>query len=91
MALTQFSALIVAVVALASLVLTIIIFLGYLRTRNRKILFVAGALATHFVKSSIVAVALQFSLMGHESIEVVEALFDLAMVTLLFIPFVVRD
>lgn len=60
------------------------------RTGHRKVRFVAAAFAVHFAKSAIVAGGLFTRAIGHEVLEVVEAVFDLAMVTLLFIPFWTR-
>ena len=90
MSLLSFSPTVIGIVALISAVLTFITFLGYWRSRDRRILFISTAFAVHFVKSTIVAFSLQFSLMEHEAVEVVEAVFDLTMVSLLFIPFLMR-
>lgn len=90
MGLETYSSAVVGIVALVSLTLSILTFEAYRRMQNRKILFVAGAFMVHFVKSAFVAVAIYGRLVGHEALEIVEAVFDLAMVLLLFIPFWTR-
>ena len=91
MALAAFSIGIVSIVAVISGALALVTLLGWRRMGNRKIGFISAAFATHFAKSALVAVFLATSLVGHEVVEAVEALFDLAMMVFLFIPFVLRN
>lgn len=88
--LTTFSSTIVTIAAAVSLALTIVTYLAAVRTGHKKVKFVSAAFGVHFVKSSIVAYGLFTGSIGHEILEVVEAVFDLTMVTLLAIPFWAR-
>jgi hypothetical protein len=86
----MFSVTIVALAALVSLALTILTWMAAIRLGQGKIKFVAAAFGVHFVKSTIVAFGLFTGSLGHEVLEVIEAVFDLTMVTLLAIPFWAR-
>lgn len=88
--LTMFSSTVVTIAAAVSLALTILTYLAAVRTGHQKVKFVSAAFGVHFVKSSIVAFGLFTGSIGHEILEVVEAVFDLTMVTLLAIPFWAR-
>lgn len=90
MELPGFSSAIVGLVAVLSAVLAGLTYLAYTRTQNRKILFVFGAFVTHFAKSVIVFIALVWAALAHQTIEAIEAIFDLVMVVLLGIPFALR-
>lgn len=81
---------IVSIVAIISAILAVVTFVGWRRSGNWKIGFIAGAFATHFAKSALVALFLATNSVGHEVVEVIEAAFDLAMISLLFVPFVAR-
>lgn len=81
---------IVSVVAIISAILATVTFVGWRRTGNWKIGFIAAAFLTHFAKSALVALFLATIWVGHEVVEVVEAGFDLLMMVFLFIPFVAR-
>lgn len=85
--LTTFSTVTVGIVAVVSAVLMVLTWLAARRTGHRKVRFVAAAFGVHAAKSAIVAGMLVTRAVGHEAIELMEALFDLAMVTLMFIPF----
>jgi len=74
-------------VAVVSLTLTILTWRAAERTGQRKVRFIAAAFGVHFMKSTLVAILLSTNSLAHEAIEIMEAIFDLAMVTLLFIPF----
>ncbi|MFA5860060.1 MAG: hypothetical protein WDA16_00045 [Candidatus Thermoplasmatota archaeon] len=87
MTLTSFSIWIVSMVAVVSLTLTILTWRAAERTGQRKVRFIAAAFGVHFMKSTLVAILLSTNSLAHEAIEIMEAIFDLAMVTLLFIPF----
>ncbi|HWG90710.1 MAG TPA: hypothetical protein VNZ52_07665 [Candidatus Thermoplasmatota archaeon] len=87
MAFDLLSSTVVGIVAVVSLILSLLTFEAYRRVRNRKILFVAAAFLIHFVKSGFVAIAIYWRLVGHEVLELTEAGFDLVIVVLLFIPF----
>lgn len=87
MTLTSFSVWIVSIVAVVSLTLTILTWRAAERTGQRKVRFIAVAFGVHSTKSALVAFFLSTNGLAHQAIEIMEAVFDLAMVTLLFIPF----
>lgn len=89
--LSTFSSTLVAIVALASFVLMVLTWVAANRTGHRKVRYVAAAFGVHFLKSSIVAYALFTLSIEHEVLEVVEAVFDAAVITLLAIPFWARS
>lgn len=86
-ALALFSSTLVLVVGIVSFLLMVLTWMAAERTGHRKVRFVAAAFGVHFVKSAIVAYGLFTGLIGHEVLEVVEAVFDAAMIALLAIPF----
>lgn len=88
--LTTFSTVTVGIVALVSAVLMVLTWIAANRTGQRRVRFVAAAFGVHAAKSTIVAAMLVTRALGHEAIELIEAVFDLAMVTLMFIPFWTR-
>jgi uncharacterized membrane protein YadS len=81
---------VVGFVAVVSFTLMVLTWLAAKRIGQRKVFFVAAAFGVHFVKSVVVAIALVTGVLEHEVLEMVAAVFDLGMVTLLFIPFWVR-
>lgn len=85
--LTTFSSALVLVVALVSFTLMVLTWIAADRTGHQKVRFVAAAFGVHFLKSAIVSYGLFTRSIGHETLEVVEAVFDFAMITLLAIPF----
>lgn len=89
--LTTFSSVLALAVAIASFVLMILTWMAANRTGHRKVRYVAAAFGVHFVKSAVVAYGLFTGSIGHEILEVVEAVFDAAMITLLAIPFWARS
>lgn len=89
--LSVFSSTLVLIVAIVSLVLMVLTWMAAERTGHRKVRYVAAAFAVHFVKSSIVAYGLFTGSIGHEILEVVEAVFDALMIALLAIPFWARS
>lgn len=89
--LTTFSSTLVLLVAIASLVLMVLTWIAANRTGHRKVRYVAAAFGVHFAKSTIVAYALFTGRLGHEVVEVIEAVFDALMITLLAIPFWARS
>lgn len=91
MTLRTFSSTLVTIVALTSLILTILTWIAYRRTGQQKVRYVAGAFGVHTIKGTIVAYGLSTGTLPHEVLEVIEAVFDAAMVTLLFIPFWTRN
>lgn len=88
---TAFSSTLVLLVAIASAILSVLTWMAAKRTGHRKVHYVAAAFAVHFVKSAIVAYGLFTGGIAHEILEVVEAVFDAAMITLLAIPFWARS
>lgn len=88
--LTTFSSTLVLLVALVSAVLAVLTWMAAERTGHRKVRFVAAAFAVHFIKSAIVAFGLITRDIGHETLEVVEAVFDATMIGLLAVPFWAR-
>lgn len=89
--LTTFSSSLIVLVAAASSALMVLTWIAAERTGQRKVRFVAAAFGVHFLKSAIVAYGLFTASIGHEVLEVVEAAFDATMITLLAIPFWVRQ
>ena len=89
--LSVFSSTLVLIVAIVSLVLMVLTWMAAERTGHRKVRYVAAAFGVHFVKSSIVAYGLFTGSIGHEILEVVEAVFDALMIGLLAIPFWARS
>lgn len=89
-ALTLFSSTLVLIVAIVSFVLMVLTWTAAERTGHRKVRYVAAAFGVHFVKSAIVAYGLFTVSIGHEILEVVEAVFDALMIALLAIPFWAR-
>lgn len=89
--LSGFSSTVVAIIALVSYTLTALTWIAYRRTLHPKVRYVAFAFLVHAVKSTIVAYGLFTATIGHEILEVIEAVFDLVMVVLLFSPFWSRD
>lgn len=85
--LTTFSSTLVLIVALVSFALMVVTWMAANRTGHQKVRFVAAAFGVHFVKSTIVSYGLFTGSIGHEVLEVVEAVFDFAMIMLLAIPF----
>ena len=87
----MFSSTLVLIVAIVSLVLMVLTWMASERTGHKKVRYVAAAFGVHFVKSSIVAYGLFTGSIGHEILEVVEAVFDALMIALLAIPFWARS
>lgn len=77
---------VVAFVASIALVLAIIAYRARLRTDNQSLWFLVGAFGLMAIKGVLVAVALPTHLIGHENLELVSALFDLAVVGLIAWP-----
>ena len=90
MSFPDFSVITAIAVALISGALTIIVGIGWRRQRDSRMLMIAGAFFTHFVKSVFVATSLSLHWLTHETIEPVGDGFDLVMMVLLFVPFVLR-
>lgn len=89
--LTTFSTTLVLIIATVSFVLMLLTWMAANRTGHRKVRYVAAAFGVHFVKSSSVAYGLFTGTIGHEVLEVVEAVFDALMIALLAIPFWARS
>jgi heme/copper-type cytochrome/quinol oxidase subunit 4 len=77
---------IVFVVSAIALLLTFIAFRAMRRTESRRLRFVVAAFALFAVKGVVVGTALLTEAIQHEHLEVVSAVFDLAVVALLFYP-----
>ncbi len=79
---------IVLVVAGVALGLAALAWQSRRRTGDNRLTFVAGAFALLATKSIIVAVSLNNGMIGHQHLELLAALFDLGVVTLLALPLV---
>ncbi|MEA3136220.1 MAG: hypothetical protein QOJ26_492 [Thermoplasmata archaeon] len=79
--------LLIALAGLLSLVLTLLAAGAWHRTGNRKLAFVTAAFWMSFVKSTLTAYSLWSDFIGHEHLELVGAMFDVAIVLLLVAPF----
>lgn len=78
---------IIVVVAVVSLILTVLAASAWRRTGNRKLGFVTGAFAVFCAKSALTAYSVQTGFILHEELELVGSLGDLAVVLLLVAPF----
>lgn len=78
---------IIAAVALVSLVLTLLAAAAWRRSGNAKLGFVTAAFAVLFVKSALTAYSVRTGFVGHEDLELLGALGDLLVVLLLLAPF----
>lgn len=65
-------------------------FRSFRKTRNPRLVFVAVAFLVFAIKSVFVGANVQTHLVPHDSIEFVSALFDVIIVVLLFLPFVLN-
>lgn len=90
MSLPDFSVASAILLALISGALTVIVGIGWRRQRDFRMLMIAGAFFTHFVKSVFIASSLSYHWFTHDTIEPVGDGFDLVMMVLLFVPFVLR-
>jgi len=81
---------IISGVAVVSLALTVLAFLAWRRTGNRKLLLVTLAFGLFFVKGVLTAVSLFYEIIGHETLELVDSGFDLVILVLLISPFLLR-
>lgn len=90
MVLAVLSGTIVSIVAAVSFALMVLTYLAAKRTAQTRVYVVALAFGVHFVKATIVAWALFTASLGHETLEILEGVFDLGMVLLLFSAFWVR-
>jgi hypothetical protein len=77
-----------AVTAAVSLLLTILAAAAWNRTGNRKLVPVMLAFWIFFAKSALTLYSLHTDFLHHEDLELVGGLFDLAIVALLFAPFI---
>jgi hypothetical protein len=80
---------IILIVAIISLTLSMITYFAYLRLKNAKLLFVFLAFLLFFIKGVYVSSAILYDFVGHEHLELHSSLFDLLIVAMLFIPFLV--
>lgn len=78
---------IIAVVALVSLLLTVLAAAAWRRTGNRKLGFVTTAFCVFFAKSVVTAYSVETGFIGHEDLELIGSLADLLVVLLLVAPF----
>lgn len=78
---------IIVVVAVVSLILTVLAASAWRRTGNRKLAFVTGAFAVFFAKSVLTAYSVQTGFIAHEELELIGSLGDLIVVVLLIAPF----
>jgi predicted negative regulator of RcsB-dependent stress response len=62
---------------------------SFQKTRNTQLVFVAVAFLTFLLKSLFVAYNVHSHAVPHDAIELVSAVFDLLIATLLFLPFFV--
>lgn len=79
-----------AIVAAISFGLAVLAVLAARRSGSRRLAFVAAAFFTFAAKGSLTLWAIMSGGIGHETLEVVGAGFDLAVVILLVIPFLSR-
>ena len=79
--------LLIAAVAVVSLLLTALAASAWRRTGNRKLAFVTSAFAVFFLKSVVTAYAVRTDAIHHEALELLGSLADLAIVLLLVAPF----
>ena len=77
-----------SVTAVVSLVLSFLAAGAWNRTGNTKLAWVTAAFWIFFVKSVITAYSLHTDLIGHEDLEEVNGVLDLAVVATLMAPFV---
>lgn len=77
----------IAFAGLISLVLAILAVGAWRRTGNRKLGLVAAAFSVFVVKAAVTAYSLWTGAIGHEDLELVGALLDVAVVVLLVAPF----
>lgn len=77
---------VVLVVALIALALAVTAFRASARSGNVRLRFVGAAFSTLAFKGLLVAYSLQTGFIGHEHLELVSSLFDLAVVGLLVYP-----
>jgi hypothetical protein len=82
-------ALILAVGAI-TLALSMLAYSAWRRTRNDKLLWVMTAFGLFAVKEASTAVALVTGRVAHEHLELVGSGFDLVIVALLILPFLIR-
>lgn len=65
-------------------------FKSFRKTRNPRLLFVVTAFGVFSLKSVFVAYNVNSHVVPHDGIEFVSAIFDLLIVVLLFLPFIVN-
>lgn len=87
---TTMSIALIGVVGLAALTLFAVTLLAQRRSGNPRLTFVSLAFLAFSVKSGFVAAVLMNGWLVHEHLEVVQSLFDLAIIGLLFVPLFVR-
>lgn len=93
MALDPVTLLAVLTSGLVALITGIMAYLGYRSyqaTGNHRLMFVVIAFMTFMIRSLFVAYSVQTHTIPHDAIEFVSALFDLVIVLLLFVPFVMK-
>ena len=81
------TSLLVGLIALAMAALAV---RAWQRSGNRKLLLVSGAFALFLAKSLFSAYNVYTHLVPHDAIELALSLFDLVILALLFLPFVVK-
>ncbi|MFA5943439.1 MAG: DUF5985 family protein [Candidatus Thermoplasmatota archaeon] len=74
-----------------SLILTVLAFAGWRRTGNRRLLFVGSAFLLFAIKSLLTAYSITTEFLHHEDLEAIGSMFDLAVVSLLVAPFLIRS
>jgi phosphate/sulfate permease len=77
------------VVALLAGAMAALGFQSFRKTRNARLIFVVAAFLVFAVKGAFVAYNVNTHTVPHDAIEFVSSLFDLVIVVLLFLPFVV--
>jgi hypothetical protein len=83
----QLSVSIISLVAIISLVLSLITLFAYAKLKNSKLLFVFSAFLVFFIKCVYVSLAIAYDIVEHKNLELHSSLFDLLVVLMLFIPF----
>ncbi len=78
------------IVALLATTMAYLGFRSFRQTRNPRLVFVAVAFLVFAIKSIFVGANVQTHVVQHDAIEFVSALFDVVIVVLLFLPFVMN-
>ena len=81
----------ILVVAILASILSLIGFSSYLKSRDKRVIFVASAFAIFFIKNFLVFISLLYDIFPHGNLEFIEALFDLVTLILFIVPVLKKD